>query len=597
MSNLSAVQKALRRPARDIAICSVATNILLLAPSLHMMQVYDRVLSSRSGETLIYITLIAVVALAAYGIAEMIRGRLAQRMSATFVTYVAEDVFRGIVRKRKQAIDEAKILRDLQTVRSFLAGRQAIGLFDLPFFPLYLLLLFALHVTLGLVAVVGIAALIGITILNNRLTEETNKQSGNANTEASGFSSAVLRRVEDIRAMGLLPSIMVRWGLKTAVSLNRADESSTYASLFYGLGRFVRQSLQVLAMAWGAYLVLNGDMSGGMIFAASMILGKTLQPIEQLIGAWQALKQVKTAWEALDEVMECLQDHYAPTTLPEPEGLLSVEQLSYSPDGHVGKKPVLSDISFQLEPGTIMAVIGPSGSGKSTLARILSGSISQTSGAVRLDHFELDQWRDDQRGRHIGYVPQDIVLFPGTIAENISRLEPDPKDSDIVRAAQMAGVSALISELPEGYSTRIGPKSMALSGGQRQRIALARAFYSMPKIMVLDEPNAHLDTEGEENLKKCLIAAKQSGASIFVVSQRKSLLQIADRIMTVKEGRIASLEDATSAPKRPIEDIIRKPTERANRNTPPMPDALVKKLREMVEKSKSAPAQGVRNSA
>ncbi len=579
MSKIKSLKDAMRRPIRTIALFSIATNLLLLAPPLHMLQIYDRVLSSQSRSTLFYITAITIAAIAAYSLAEVVRGRVAHRLAATFMSEIAELVFNGIVRSRDPSMDERKIMRDMQNLRMFFASRQFVGLFDLPFSPFFLLLLFALHLTLGLIALVGIVLLVGLTIANNKMTESAGKEANDAETDAAGFSAAVLTRAEDIRAMGLLPSVVNRWGEKTARSLNRSDDSSVYTNAFFGAGRFVRQSLQVITMAWGAYLVLNGDMSGGMIFAASMILGRTLAPVEALIGIWDTLQRTRASWNSVSTLIEQLEDEDEATLLPNPVGRIAVENLVYTPPNV--SKPVLSGISFVLEPGTILAVAGPSGAGKSTLARLVAGAISPTGGAVRLDNFKLEQWRDDQRGRYIGYVPQDISLFPGTISENIARLQLDPDDADIVRAAQLADIHEMIAALPDGYMTRIGPKSHALSGGQRQRLALARAFFSAPRVLVLDEPNAHLDVAGERSLMECLIRAKEMGTAILVVSQRRSLLQIADRVMTLSGGAITAMVDQQ------VEQSYIRPLS----EMPPKPDALVAQLKRAAAAGQQADLQ------
>ncbi|MEM9496143.1 MAG: type I secretion system permease/ATPase [Pseudomonadota bacterium] len=526
--------------SRSILLFSLVANVLLLAPSLHLLQVYDRVLASGSIETLIYITLIAVFALLFYAVAEVIRTRIAVRVSNFFMVKNSQRIFNFLVHDRRNGLDANGVLRDLNTIRAFLAGRQFIGLHDLPFFPIFLVFLFLLHFTLGIVALFGIGAMIAIALVNFRSTLEMRKVSESAKNEASGFSMAVLRRTDEIRAMGLLPSIMQRWGAKTAMSLNTADDVTERTAFFYGLSRMVRQTLQIFVMAWGAGLVLQGEMSGGMIFAASLLLGKTLMPIEQVIGGWDGLVAFRDAYHSVMRAAAHTRP-IAATELPEPKGFLSVENLVFHPNADDGHKPIVDDVSFKLQPGEILAVLGPSGAGKSTISRLVVGAMAPTSGVIRLDDFDVNQWTDEQRGAAIGYVPQDIVLFPGTIAENIARLEPRPSDEAIIGAAQKAGVHEMIAALPDGYGSKIGNGAAPLSGGQRQRIALARAFYSSPKVLVLDEPNAHLDTHGEELLLSSLRAARDRGVAILVVSQRRSIMKIADRAMIVVDGKVQSI--------------------------------------------------------
>ena len=532
----------MRVPLRMLFAFSFVTNLLLLAPAVHMLSVYDRVLTSRSIETLIYITLIVVVALGFYAVAEIIRGRLAQRLSTKYMIEHAEDVFDHLVHDSSGKHEPNKALRDLNTVRGFLSSKPFINLFDIPFFPVFVVLMFLLHVTLGLVAVVGILMMVGVAWLNHKTTKASRESAQMSKSDATNFSLAVMRRTDDIRAMGLLPSIMNRWGRKTATSLNSADDANVYSSRFYGISRFVRQALQVGTMAWGAYLVLEGSMSGGMIFASSMLLGRSLMPVEQLIGSWEQVLNARQAHNSIMDIVVASRERDAPMELPDPVGRMSVEDLSYHPGEAEGRPPILDNVSFQMNPGEVMVVMGPSGAGKSTLARLMVGAMRPTSGTVRLDDFDIEQWPNGQRGAAIGYVPQDIMLFPGTIAENIARLAVQLDEQRIVAAAKMAGVHDMIAHLPDGYSTVIGPNTVSLSGGQRQRIALARAFYSSPKVLVLDEPNAHLDRQGEQLLMESLKRARENGVSVLIVSQRRGILAIADRVLLVEGGKARIME-------------------------------------------------------
>ncbi|MFW5442909.1 MAG: type I secretion system permease/ATPase [Methylococcaceae bacterium] len=555
--------------SRSMLTFSFFVNILLLAPSIHLLQVYDRVLTSQSVDTLIYITLIVLAALFFYALGEIIRSRLAARTSNAFITKHSDAIFDYLVHDRANTLDANKVLRDLNTIRTFLAGRVYISLHDLPFFPIFLAFLFLLHFTLGLVAVLGIIVMVIIAVANSMLTKDARQSSQEANNEASSFSIAVMRRTDDIRAMGLLPSIMHRWGGKTASSLNAADDASKSAAFFFGLSKLVRQSLQVLVMAWGASLVLQGDMSGGMMFAASMLLGKTLMPIEQLIGGWDAIMSYRSACKSIKEATAHAQPKHL-VELPSPTGYLKIENLVFHPNAEEGQKPVVDDVSFELKPGEIIVMMGPSGAGKSTISRLIVGAIAPTSGTIRLDNFDITQWLEWQRGKAIGYVPQDIMLFPGTVAENIARLEIDPSNEAIIRAAKLAGVHELIAGLPDGYSTEIGPNKIPLSGGQRQRIAMARAFYSDPKVLILDEPNAHLDEKGEKYLMQSLNEAKKNGIAILIVSQRKSILDIADRALMIVNGKIASqkVREPILATSKDKESILPSPKGVINKKQP-----------------------------
>jgi PrtD family type I secretion system ABC transporter len=493
------------------------------------------------------VSLIVISAIVVFGVCEAIRGVLAQRLSARFATEVADDMFDKLVKSKNPQLNKQQLLRDFNQVRNFLSTRQAIGIFDLPFAPLFLLLMFLLNVYLGALALVGITLLVIVALVNKRMTDGERAHSGEKSGEALNFAQAVLQRSDDISAMGLMPNLMERWGDKTAAALNSADKASSKGAAFFGLSKFVRQTLQVLIMALGAYLVLDGQISGGMIFAASMISSRALMPIEQIIGSWAAFSQARDSYGRIEGLLGENEGDGSekPTSLPTPRGVISVENLVYSPSEDPNAKPIINDVSFSLQPGTIMAVIGASGSGKSTIARLLVSAIPPTSGAIRLDGFELENWDDYTRGRVIGYVPQDISLFPGTIAENISRMEVNPNDRKLIEAAQTADVHEMISKLPEGYQTKIGGGGLRLSGGQRQRIALARAFYTSPRVLVLDEPNAHLDTQGEEKLLQTLMRAKQQGLTVLAVTQRQNLLKIADVVLRVEEGQASIVQPGT----------------------------------------------------
>lgn len=315
-----------------------------------------------------------------------------------------------------------------------------------------------------------------------------------------------------------------------------------------------------------------------MIFAATMLLGKALQPIEQLIGGWEATVNAWAAHKSIQEITTLVQEKPALTTLPDPQGVISVENIIFNPGADSGRPPVLDGVSFTFRPGEIVAFMGPSGAGKSSLAKIIVGALAPTSGVVRLDGFDIEQWPPEQRGLAIGYVPQDIMLFPGTIAENIARLDVNPNDEHIVRAAKTAGVHEMIAGLPDGYSTMIGPNTNLLSGGQRQRIALARAFYTDPRVLVLDEPNAHLDPPSEQLLMRTLTAAKEAGVAVMIVSQRRSILQIADRVLLVEGGKIRPFTQGganSQSADKPRLDI------HAGKVSPPMPEELIRKLREI----------------
>lgn len=539
---------------KPLIVFSVVANALMLVAPIHMMQVYDRVLSSSSKETLFYITLIAAFLLAVFGASEAIRSKIAQRISAKFALMSSDPMFLALVSKSPSSNQSQKVLRDFNTIRTFLSSRAMIGLFDLPFAPLFLLILFVLHYQVGLLTTLGIALLAAIAWVNKASTSQDQSQAAEANSNAIAFAGTVFSRSEDIRAMGLLPSLTERWGKMMATNLNAQDRSAAKTAFFFGISRSIRQILQIMIMAWGAYLVLSGDMSGGMIFAASMISGRAIQPIEQVIGGWDNINRARAAYKDFNEFLKQSEATEEKIKQPAPKGELNANEISISIEGSSGSIPILNNISLEVPAGQILAIIGPSGAGKSSLARVLSGANQPTNGEVLLDGCAQSNWQAGQWGEYVGYLAQDIMLFPGTIAENIARMAVDPNEEQVVNAARAANVHELINKLPDGYMTVIGDSNVRLSGGQKQRIALARALYSRPRVLVLDEPNAHLDTEGEERLMQTLALLKRNKVTVVMVTQRKQILRVADRVVTIENGTITADKMAPTA-KRPSREL------------------------------------------
>ncbi len=521
-----------------LLVFSVATNILLLVAPLHMLQIYDRVLSSGSGSTLFYLTMFVLVALGMGGFADYIRRLLAQRLATRYVVETSNRLLKALAQSEQSAQKGAKTLRDFNLVRGFLASRTMISLFDIPFVPFFLLFMFLLNIWLGLIVSLGLCAMLGLGYLNKKATAPGQTAGRNADADALGFASVSLTKSEEIRAMGLLPSLQRRWGLKLLKSLNSADDAGQHMSAYASGSKMLRKALQIVVISCGAFLVLSGDMSGGMIFAASMITNRVLSPVDQLIGGWDSIVRAQSAHLAVTEIVESTDETDERLKLPEPRGHVSVENVSFAPGVKSTSKPVLDDVSFEISPGEIVVVTGPSGSGKSTLARILSGAVRPTSGRIRLDGADQDQWRSAQWGEAIGYVAQEIELFPVSVAENITRLSYEFDEDKLLAASRKAGVHQLITSLPDGYNTRVGTGEFRLSGGQKQRIALARALYGNPKLLILDEPDANLDREGEKLLVRALEKMRERGAAVFVVSHRKRIVEKADRILNIEDGHL-----------------------------------------------------------
>lgn len=533
-----------------LAVFSALANLLVLAPSIHSLQIYDRVLSSRSVETLVYITLITAAALVAFGYCEALRERLANRMSARFTVEHTEELFTAINRIGEQRAKCQEMLRNFSTVRLFIASKAFTSLFDLPFSPVYLLILFLINFKVGLLITCGAIFLAAVAYLNKKTTAESQRLASNTSNKALEFANAVSMRSEDIKAMGLLPQLVDRWGSMMAESLQAQESANQGNAFFSGLSRAVRQILQISIMGWGAYLVLAGDMSGGLIFAVSMISGKALQPIEQLIGGWENINRAKLAADALAEFLNDAAQMPEQLDQPVPTGLVTIEKVSFT----VGKSEILSGINFTIQPGEFLGIVGPSGAGKSTLGRIIAGASNPTEGNVILDGCSRKNWSDEQWGQYVGYVAQETSLFPATVAENISRMAVDPDESRIVDAARAAGVHDLINAMPNSYATMIGDGKFRLSGGQTQRIAMARALYSSPKLLVLDEPNAHLDSAGDATLALIISSLKSSGVTVVAITHRNDILKSADRVLLLKDGKqvgiqnVKKSETASTAP-------------------------------------------------
>lgn len=532
------VARILRRPlAVGLALIGVLTfvlNLLALILPVYMLQIYDRVLQSGSLPTLLYLTLIAVAGLALLGAVEAIRQVVAQRVGARLEIIAAEPL---LARALSGASSDApRLLGELGQVRSFLGSPVFCALLDAPFTPLFLVIVFAIHPALGLLVVGGIAVLLSITLLNRLALERPQQDRAQAAAKAGIVAMAAARAGETIRAMGMVPAVVRSWGTPAAATLQCDEAATRVNAVFSGLSRFVRLGVQLCVLGLGAYLVLRQEITAGMIFATSLVAGRALAPIDNIVGGWKALTQALESLRAVSAALAGADGHRRHTRLAPPKGHLSLERVSYLPAG--AAEPTLKGVTLALTPGEAVCVLGPAGAGKSTLARIAAGALSPSHGAVRLDGSDLENWEPADRGRFVGYLPQDIEFLPASIAANIARLDSTVSDAEVLAAAELAGVTEVIKRLPRGFDTLIGPGGLALSGGQRQRIALARAVLRLPRLVVLDEPNAHLDAEGEEALHACLGRLRQAKSTVIVVSQRAGVLQSVDRALMMRDGQI-----------------------------------------------------------
>lgn len=524
-----------RRYFGCIALFSGVSNLLMLVPALYMMQVYDRVLASRNEMTLLMLTLIALGFYLLGGLLEWVRSQVMIRISNGLDARLGPRLYdAAFARGLRQAdANPAQVLNDLATLRQFLTGQGLIALLDAPWLPLFVALAFLFHPWFGLLALGGAVLLFGLALWNELATRAGMAEANQLNMAAARYMNATLQNAEAIRALGMLAALRGRWNALQQRAIAAQATASDRGGRINALTRGVRLALQSLSLGLGALLVLDDQISAGLMIATSILLGRALAPVELAIGSWRQLGNARSSYQRLTRLLEEFPPESPRMSLPAPRGQLAVEQLGVLPPG--ATKSVLSGIHFRLEPGEALAVIGPSASGKSSLARTLVGIWAPARGAVRLDGAELGQWPADALGPHLGYLPQDIELFDGSIAENIARFGAADAER-VIEAAQMAGIHEMVLRFPQGYDSPIGPGGVNLSGGQKQRIGLARALYGLPKLVVLDEPNAHLDDAGESALLRAVQRLKAAGSTVVLISHRQSVLAVVDRLLVLREG-------------------------------------------------------------
>ena len=527
--------KACRVAFGWLLVFSFFYNVLVLTTPLYMLQVYDRVLASGKVETLIALTVIAGVAVLVLGILEAVRGWMAGRLGDWLDRRLGERVIRASLRGTLDGeILGAAPLRDLATLRTFMSGTLKTVL-DAPWAPIFFVAMFVLHTWLGLLAITVGALLLIVTAVNNAVTARPYETSTAAAAAAQLNVDVSLRNAEALNAMGMIGQLVGRWGQSQEAVLRAQQAANDRVSALTGLSRFIRMFAQIAVLGLGAYLVIRGEMTAGTMIAGSIIMGRALQPIEQSITSWKGIVGARGAYRRLNRVEGLDPVRASSTQLPAPQGRLTGKDLFYAPKN---APPILKSVSFAVPPGEALGIIGHSGAGKTTLCKLIIGSTQPSHGTVAVDGAALSQWDVEFLGQFVGYLPQDVELFAGTIRDNIARLDPGADDALVIEAAKAAGAHEMIVRLPKGYDSEIGPGGAYLSGGQRQRIGLARAFYRRPVIVVLDEPNAHLDTAGEEALVKAIAAAKAWGAAVVVVGHSPNLLMPVDRLMILREGEV-----------------------------------------------------------
>ena len=516
---------------------SFAINMLMLAPSIYMLQVYDRVLTSRNATTLLMLTLIVLGLFALEALLEGVRSRALIRGSAALDLKLGPRVFDASFQRtlRGRAGNASQSLGDLASLRQFLTGKGLFAFFDAPWTPIYLLVIFLLSPWLGLFALVAAVILLALAWINEKMTAPLLGEASKEAQVANHYAGSHLRNAEVIDAMGMLGALRQRWLRKQGHMLVLQARASDRAASVGAWSRLARMGFQSGVLGLGALLVIDNQLSPGGMIAASILLGRALAPVDQAIGNWRSLVQARGAYRRLDELLAAHPPAAERTALPRPRGFVQADNLAVGPPGV--RVPVLKGIKFGAKPGMLVVVVGPSAAGKSTLARALVGVWSPLGGAVRLDGAEVHTWDKEELGPHIGYLPQDVELFEGTVAENIARFGV-ADDGRIVQAAKRAGVHELILRLPQGYETPLGEGGTALSGGQRQRIGLARAMYGEPALVVLDEPNANLDEAGDAALVEALGQMRRDQRTVSVMSHRMNILALADAVMMLANGSI-----------------------------------------------------------
>lgn len=517
---------------------SMFINVLMLVPVIYMLQVYDRVITSGSESTLLMITLIMVFLLMGMGGLEWVRSRIVVRVAAKLDQLLSHQVFNASF---KQSLysggrnNSAQCIQDLTGLRQFMTGNGLFAFFDAPWMPIYIAVMFAFHPYYGWVGVFSVVILAVLAIINEKLTgkllQEANKEAGLANAAVT----RTLSNAEVIESMGMLERVRERWKIKQDRVVAWQGIASDKASVVTSISKTFRIIVQSLILGLGAFLVIEQEITPGLVIAGSILLGRALAPIDQMIGAWKGFVVARAQYKRLDEMLGKMPMDKETMSLPVPVGQLHADNIVVTPPGT--RTPVLQGVNFKANPGEIWGVLGPSAAGKSTLARAMLGIWPTNSGKVRLDGADVFAWNREELGSHIGYLPQDIELFDGTISENVARFGDIDAD-EVVKAAKTAGVHEMILALENGYDTVIGAQGVMLSGGQRQRIGLARALYGEPVFVVLDEPNSNLDDVGEKALAAALSSIRQRGATVFIITHRISILAHVDKLLVMADGRV-----------------------------------------------------------
>jgi len=518
-----------------VGLFSMFINILMLVPPLYMLQLYDRVLGSRSQDTLIMLTLIVVVLFITMGLLEVVRSRVLVRVGNKLDSMLSQRIFDNLFELERKAPGRSSSmpLNDLTQVRQFMTGNGLFAFFDAPWMPIYIIVLFIFHPAFGFFAIFAAIVLVGITVANEYSTKEKLAEANNLSRASTIYVDSNIRNAEVVNAMGMRNNISKVWADKYYGFLNAQNIASDSAGVWSNLSKSLRVMFQSLILGLGAYLAINMEVTPGMMIAASIIMGRALAPLDLIIGSWKGFSSARSSYERIEGLLNDFPKDKEYMQLPAPKGEITLENVVVIPPS--GTVPSLKGISMRIEKGDVVGIIGPSAAGKSSLARVMLGLWPLTNGVARIDKADISQWNREDLGQYVGYLPQDIELFEGTVSQNIARFgEVEPEK--VVEAATKAGVHEMILKLPEGYDTKIGPGGASLSGGQRQRIGLARALYNNPVFIVLDEPNSNLDDVGEAALVEAIKTLRAGGTTVVIITHRTNVLQATNKLALINNG-------------------------------------------------------------
>ncbi|WP_110633301.1 type I secretion system permease/ATPase [Salinicola salarius] len=548
-TDLQQAISASRQAFLFILLFSLFINLLMLAPSIYMLQVYDRVITTRSPETLLMLTLVVVFLFVVMGALDLVRSRILVRVGNRLDMQINERLYQATF-KRALLVPgrpSAQPFNDLTTLRQFLSGNGLFAFFDAPWIPVYIAILTLFHPWFGIFAAVAASVLLALAWINEKSTQSLLSEANREHIQSQELAQSNLRNAEVLQAMGMLPNLLARWRGKHHDYLLHQSHASDRAGTLSNVSKTLRILFQSLILGLGAFLVIEGSLTGGMMIAGSILMGRALAPIDQMIGGWKGFIAARTAHGRLNALLSAVPAEPQRMPLPPPTGRLALESVTAGPPGE--SRPTLWELDLLCNPGEHIAIVGPSAAGKSTLARVMLGVWPVQSGCVRIGGTDIGQWPRERLGPFIGYLPQDVELFDGSISENIARFgDLDP--ARVIEAAQKAGVHDIILRQPSGYDTQISGAGGILSGGQRQRLGLARALYGNPVLVVLDEPDANLDASGERALLHCLRQLKTQGTTVFIISHSSTILEHVDRVLTLQEGRMVSCAPARQpAPK------------------------------------------------